>query len=758
MGYAFVGAPVYRFRVAQDRPFDSGQSLHLMQTLLARGRLAFQIIARPAGIGWQVVDLSPDPRSLGGLKAHNVAVKTTHLAAARQCRYPFYRGKLSYTTYAIANRPLMYVGDMREGNDPLIQLAQTASFLQEGEEIRYTVIVNRPHKPTLYRGLQLAGDMLNSGGNDRYGEVIAHKQRQPWYECLVLLDVESRIFDRVFTLRQAVDLQLSGGFDRNQANHPLNGLRSRRYPRIFQVNNPQAFYPTSSIGWYDRSFQHTEIAEWWDNHWLYLEAAELATLWHLPHQGFAGTNAYWLQPRPALPRPLAMSQTGIALGQAHFQDTRSIAHLHPDDRTTHLNIVGRNGVGKSTLMYHMICQDIAAGEGVVVIDPHGALVKSILRGGIPARREADVVVLDLGQTDYPLPLNVFAGTQSYAAIGRIVDSIERLYENTGVRMDKYLRAGVKALAHVPQATMKDVYYLLTSAEFRAGVLAHITDDDETYQTLHDDYHLIGAGQQRAIRGPILNRISPFYANDYLYPSLCHPDRLDFARLIAERKVILVSLGVSGEKVPKKERDLVGALLISLLQMLGMDPDRDPIPCYVYIDEVQNFVTSALETVFSEARKYRLAMTVAHQHFHQLSSETFHAIMGNVGTTVVFRTNVDDAQKLAPYTQPQFGVSELVKLDKYRAAVKTQLQGETQDAFLLMPAPPPREPAGAVDRELRLRELSAVHYTPQTRQMVTAWLQQRYGGASSPPPPPVDVPPDDDRPAGDGDLDYDAFAE
>src|SRR5690606_11791792 len=135
-------------------------------------------------------------------------------------------------------------------------------------------------------------------------------------------------------------------------------------------------------------------------------------------------------------------------------------------------------------------------------------------------------------------------------------------------------------------------------------------------------------------------------------------------------------GMDEEQIPERERNLIGAILVSQLQMAAMKHLDRPHPFYVYIDEVQNFVTTSLDKVFSEARKYGLSLTVANQYLKQLTGSTLEAMMSNVGAMVAFQCGLDDARHLAPYLAPGFTAEDLVNLDKYQAAVKLRVMGET----------------------------------------------------------------------------------
>ena len=187
-----------------------------------------------------------------------------------------------------------------------------------------------------------------------------------------------------------------------------------------------------------------------------------------------------------------------------------------------------------------------------------------------------------------------------------------------------------------------------------------------------------------------------------------------------------------ERIPERERNLVGAVVVSQLQMAAMKRSTESRPFYLYVDEVQNFVTTSLDKVFSEARKFGLSLTVANQYLQQLAGDTLDAMMGNVGAMIVFQCGLDDARRLAPYTLPGFAAEDLVNLDKYEAVVKMRVQGQTLSAFSLAPFLPrtvealaPEERYQRLQAELRIRQLSQASYTPMSRDEVTAWLSERY---------------------------------
>lgn len=239
------------------------------------------------------------------------------------------------------------------------------------------------------------------------------------------------------------------------------------------------------------------------------------------------------------------------------------------------------------------------------------------------------------------------------------------------------------------------------------------------------YNRASLREKTQIAEPILYRLRTFYGNPYLYPALCHPQTIPYRRYMQENKIILISLEVDEDEVPLLERNLIGAFLMSRLQMAGMK-DRKDAPYYIYVDEAQHFVTSSLDVLFSESRKKNLALITANQYLGQLGTQTLDAVVGNVGAVAVFKCGAFDKTTLQTYTQPEFSGQDLVNLDRFEAALKMQVDAQSQPAFTLRPDPPIKEPPDATARLRRVRAKSRRQYTPMSRQQVLDWLNQRYG--------------------------------
>jgi hypothetical protein len=232
-----------------------------------------------------------------------------------------------------------------------------------------------------------------------------------------------------------------------------------------------------------------------------------------------------------------------------------------------------------------------------------------------------------------------------------------------------------------------------------------------------------AGLKLQIASPLTSRLSKFYRNPIIRRIVCQQNSLDFTHILKDKKIFLANL--SG--VSDIEADTLGALLISKFQIAAMSRSRldqqQPRPFYLYIDEVQNFSTTSLPKLFSEARKYGLSLVVANQYYQQLAGDTLEAILGNVGTSIIFRVGPKDASGLSAFLQPHYSSHDLQNMGRFHAVVKTQVGATSLPAFSIQTQPPPPPLSYAAERLRRLRAMSRARYA-RPRQEVDAEINQR----------------------------------
>jgi len=479
----------------------------------------------------------------------------------------------------------------------------------------------------------------------------------------------------------------------------------------------------------------------WRRFLLVLTPPEIASLWHLPDETFTATKIVWGE--QAAPSVLTQAPTdAVCLGDAAQHGKTVPIYLDLKDRAYHHYLTGKTGMGKSTLIHNLVHQDIAAGRGVAVLDPHGKLIDAILASSIPAERHEDVVLLECGRADFPVPLNPFRvppGVTFDAAFNAVYWVMRKIYEPIWLegRTDLVIRHVIQALLCDPEATPLDINRLFNNTIYREQLLERMRSHDEVSLGTIDywqDFGTRSAGDKREISQPILNRTGAFLGNRTLEHMTCHPNSLNFKELIEDKKIVLVSF--AGDAI-RSEVGSLGAIFVSAFflasEALGYVPDNAASRFYLYLDEVERMITTPLPDMFAQARKFGLSLTLANQFLDQLPSDTLRGILGNVGTQFLFEVGSQDAPKLAPPLAPEMSADDLLNLGAYRMVVKTRSQGKTQPAFVVTTRDVPQAVGTPYARHDTL-----MTYGFLPREEVRMWLTTRY--AAPPPQPKVEAPP------------------
>ncbi len=462
---------------------------------------------------------------------------------------------------------------------------------------------------------------------------------------------------------------------------------------------------------------------------LILSASEAAALWQLPTSECQSPGIQWA-PQTSSPLPLVLvgQRGGVLLGKNSYQGKQRSVRLSYPDRVTHAMLVGKTRTGKSSLMSSMSRQDITAGKGVAIIDPHGDLVEQILATSVPPGREKDIILFDTNETDYAIGLNPLIappGVPRMVMAGSTLAVIRKIFAEqwSSTRMEDALYAALIALLSVPKATIQDIPRLFSDAQFRQSVVAQVTDP-VALEFWRYDYEQSSIGMQRELARPVRNRLRRFYRSAKIRRIICQNSSLDFRAILDGRKIFLANL--SG--VSEIEGETLGALLISKIQMAAMSratvSQAHRIPYYLYIDEAQNFITTSLAKLFSEAGKYGLSLVVTNQFLKQLAGDTLDAILGNVGTTIMFRLGPQDGQALAPFVRPQFNQEDLMNLNRFTTVISMQHAGESLPAFNMATLPPVQPDDDGPIRSARLRQISRRHHARSVAD-IDAEIAARY---------------------------------
>jgi hypothetical protein len=455
---------------------------------------------------------------------------------------------------------------------------------------------------------------------------------------------------------------------------------------------------------------------------LVLSVPEVASLWHLASDQCQTSGISWAKRTAPLPPALMNQRSGICLGTNKYQGRVREVWLDYPSRVTHVNLLGKTGMGKSNQIHHMIHQDIANGKAVALIDPHRALFDDVLACSIPSNREQDVVLLDVTDTNFPVGLNLLTmppGVSPSEAAGQIQGVLHKIMSSDlSPRIKDAIHAALVALLHAPGSTIRDIPRLFYDSSYRSEILKQVTDP-AALEFWHDIYETLSEGQQAQLVYPLTRHLRQFYQNESIQRMLTQVTSLDFEKILNSKSIFLATLF----GLPDAEAEVLGALLISKFQVAAMSRgDKQFDTFYLYIDEVQRFITTSLPTMFSEIRKFGISAVVANQYLQQLEGGTLEAIMGNTGATIVFRVGQRDAGHLAPLLRPQFNADDLLQLDRFTAVAKIQHGTETLPAFSLNPPAPLSPPDDAPERMEQIRNLSRKKYA-RPKEEVDAEIQE-----------------------------------
>ncbi len=450
------------------------------------------------------------------------------------------------------------------------------------------------------------------------------------------------------------------------------------------------------------------------HHSFALNVEELATIYHMPNVTVTTPNIYWVrskkvEPPNDLPTVKDFGDDEVTLlGKTNFRGLNQEFGIKKLDRRRHIYIIGKTGMGKSTLLENMIFSDIQAGRGLAVVDPHGDLADAVLNF-IPARRTNDVIVFDPSDRDFPVAFNMLENIDP--ALNSIVCSglvgiFKKIYaESWGPRLEHILRNTVLSLLEYPNTTMLGIPRILQDKEFRGRVVRKISDPIVKSFWVNEFEKMDPKIRIEAI-SPILNKVGQFLSSPIIRNILGQPkSAIDLRFAMDHKKIVIVNL--SKGKIGEDTSALLGSMMITKFQLDAMSranvPEEKRTDFYLYVDEFQNFATDSFATILSEARKYRLNLTMANQYIAQMPEEVRDAVFGNVGTILSFQVGFDDAEFLSGQYGEEVLPNDLVSLSKYTAYSRLLIDGMPSKTFSLDTLAPPefRQDDGRREKVIKL---------------------------------------------------------
>lgn len=370
------------------------------------------------------------------------------------------------------------------------------------------------------------------------------------------------------------------------------------------------------------------------------------------------------------------------------------------DRTRHMYVIGKTGMGKSTLLENMAVQDIQSGEGLCFIDPHGKTAELLLNY-VPEHRIKDVLYFAPFDTEFPASFNVMEDVgydKRHLVVSGLMSTFKKIWVDAwSARMEYILGNTLLALLEYPGATLLGVNKMLSDKAYRKKVVDNISDP-AVKSFWVDEFAKYTEKFAAEATPAIQNKIGQFTNNPLIRNIIGQPkSSFDIRKMMDERKIIIVNL--SKGRVGESNANLLGAMLITKIYLAAMsradvaEKTLKTLPnFYLFVDEFQSFANESFADILSEARKYKLNLTIAHQYIEQMSEEVRAAVFGNVGTMIVFRVGAYDAEVLEKEFAPQFTAEDIVNLGQFQLYLRLMIDGVGSQPFSARNLPPIAEPA------------------------------------------------------------------
>jgi hypothetical protein len=399
------------------------------------------------------------------------------------------------------------------------------------------------------------------------------------------------------------------------------------------------------------------------------------------------------------------------------------------DRTRHVYVIGKTGMGKSTLLENMAVQDIKNGEGMAFIDPHGKTAELLLEY-IPPERMKDVLYFAPFDTDFPISFNVLESVdpdKRHLVVSGLMSTFKKIWQDAwSARMEYILTNTLLALLEYPGATLLGVNRMLAEKDFRKDVIDHVTDVSVKNFWVKEFANYTERMAAEAVPA-IQNKIGQFTANALIRNMIGQAQSSFNIREMMDNKKILI-INLSKGKIGESNANLLGGMLITKIYLAAMSradlPNRVMATMpnfYLFVDEFQSFANESFADILSEARKYHLNLTIAHQYIEQMEEEVRAAVFGNVGTMIIFRVGAYDAEVLEKEFAPTFTAEDIVNLGQYQIYLKLMIDGISSQPFSATNLPPikPPEVDHAVDVIAASREQFA-HKRLEVEGAINDW--------------------------------------
>lgn len=470
-------------------------------------------------------------------------------------------------------------------------------------------------------------------------------------------------------------------------------------------------------------------------HIFLLNLKEVATMYHFPLE-ISETSQLKQESNKIAPAPSDTPTSGIILGKNSFRHKETMVHITPEDRLRHFYVIGQTGTGKTHLLKQMIVQDIKNGDGVCFIDPHGSDIEDIL-DHIPPERIDDVIYFDPAYTERPMGLNMLEYDLRYPeqksfVINEMMGIFNKLFDmkvGGGAMFEQYFRNAAGLVMEHPESgsTLLEIGRVLGDKSFRDMKLRYCSNPI-IKQFWQNAEKTTGEQGLENFIPYITSKFDVFISNEIMRPVVAQQkSAFNFREIMDSKKILLVNL--SKGRLGEINANLIGLVLVGKILMAALSRvdslGQKLPPFYLYIDEFQNVTTDSISQILSEARKYGLGLTIAHQFIAQLDEGIKNAVFGNVGSMATFRISFEDAQYLEKRFLPQFNADDIMKIPNRNAYLQMIGNGKPLAPFNISTLPlesvARRNPAGVTEK---IKQLSYIKYG-KDKKAVTDDIMRRY---------------------------------
>lgn len=411
--------------------------------------------------------------------------------------------------------------------------------------------------------------------------------------------------------------------------------------------------------------------------------------------------------------------------KTNFRNQLTKFGIKTDDRRRHVYVIGKTGMGKTTLLENFILSDIYAGHGCCYVDPHGDTAEKLV-DYIPSWRLNDVVYFNPSDLDYPLGFNILEAVSErhkHLVASGMMAVFQKIWENMwSSRMEYILNNTILALLDNPGQTLLGINRMLSDAEYRKRIVSNVKDPVvkqfwiKEFASYNDKY------AQEAV-APIQNKIGQFLSAAVIRNMVAQvKSTIDVRSIMDNEKILIINL--SKGRIGEDNSRLLGGLLITKIQLSAMErvdvPEKERKDFYLYVDEFQNFAVESFASILSEARKYRLCLTMAHQYIAQLTEPVRDAVFGNVGTILAFRVGSPDAVFMEQEFAPRFTPEDIINLPKFNMYLKLLIDGVTSQPFSAISLPPIAHNTHSAEKVIRISRERYAKPREEIESMILQW--------------------------------------